>query len=352
MSADLSGEYAKLKDAPRLLLEAGLKPAQGDRFQPTGFADLGAALYTTPANKKMLLVESAQSVANRLERAVIDGEGVDPIPELHGLPYVRVELTGQGAGVTTSSLVEAHRLNSPFIVTNESFKKPFGEKSGYKKGQVISWPKAAAAVFFFDPSALLHGVFFANIEDGRLRFPRAVTGFIEASGVTEAASGGVKNNHFDPSGDIRAEGFDKDVYSNVPYSRLEFTASDIRAYFNIDLALLRGYRLPEVAQRLLVALALYKVRRFLDAGLRLRTACDLVVAETLRATAPEAFTVPSTAQLAQQLKELIATARKEEGLLAPDVLRLSTKTIKKAKPAKPKEAANDDEDNLDDPNIA
>ena len=84
-----------LKDAPRLMLEAGLKPAQGDRFQPTGFADLGAAQYTTPDGRKMLLVESAQSVANRLERAVIDGDGVDLRPELKGLPYVRVELTGQ-----------------------------------------------------------------------------------------------------------------------------------------------------------------------------------------------------------------------------------------------------------------
>lgn len=126
--------YPALKNAPRLLLEAGLKPAQGDRFQPTGFADLGAAQYTTPDGTKMLLVESAQSVANRLERAVVDGDGVDLRAELKGLPYVRVDLTGQGAGVATSSLVEAHRLNSPFIVMNEAFAKPFLEKSGYRKG--------------------------------------------------------------------------------------------------------------------------------------------------------------------------------------------------------------------------
>lgn len=325
--------FAALKDAPRLLLEAGLKPAQGDRFQPTGFADLGAAQYTTPTNRKMLLVESAQSVANRLERAVVDGDGVDLRPELDGLPYVRVELTGEGAGVTTSSLVEAHRLNSPFIVTHEGFAKPFMEKSGYHKGQVISWSKAAAAVFFFDPCALLHGVFFANIEDGRLRFPRLITGFIEASDVAEAASGGVKNNHFDPSGEVRAAGYDKDVYGNVPYSRLEFTAKDIRAYFNVDLAQVRGYRLPDVAQRLVVALALYKVRRFLDEGLRLRTACDLAVKEELKATAPASFTVPTTLELARILPELIVEARKTKDLLAPDVLRLTTKTVRKAKKA-------------------
>lgn len=320
-----------LKDAPRLLLEAPLKPAQGDRFQPTGFADLGAAQYTTPDGRRMLLVESAQSVANRLERAVIDGEGVDLRPELVGLPYVRVDLTGQGEGVATSSLVEAHRLNSPFIVTNKDFATGFVERSKYKKGQVIKWPAAARAVFHYDPSTLLHGVFFANIEDGRLRFPRVLTGFIEASEVAEVASGGVKNNHFDPAGEIRAAGHDKDVYGNVPYSRLEFTARDIRAYFNIDLAQLRGYQLPLVAQQLLVTLALYKVRRFLDEGLRLRTACDFQMKGELEVKAPNGFSVPPTKQLEAALKELIAEARKEKDLLAPDVLKLTTKTVKKAK---------------------
>lgn len=326
--------FAALKDAPRLLLDAGLKVAQGERFQPTGFADLGAAQYTTPGGVKMLLVESAQSVANRLERAVIDGDSPDLRPELNRLPYVRVELSGEGAGVATSSLVEAHRLNSPFIVSNEAFVQPFLEKSGYKKGQVISWSKAAAAVFHFDPSTLLHGVFFSNILDGRLRFPRILSGFIEASEVAEAASGGVKNNHFDPSGTIRAEGHDKEVYSNVPYSRLEFTAKDIRAYFNIDVAQLRGYRLPEAAQRLLIALALYKIRRFLDEGLRLRTACDLAIKEELKATVPASFVVPGTAELAALLPSLIADAHREKELLSPEALRLTTKTVKKAKKEK------------------
>ena len=56
----------KLKDQPRLLLQAKLKPVQGSRFQPTGFPDLGAATFDGPDGAKMLLVESAQSMANRL----------------------------------------------------------------------------------------------------------------------------------------------------------------------------------------------------------------------------------------------------------------------------------------------
>ena len=34
-------DYQKIKDVPRLLMEAELKPLQGHHFQPTGFADLG-----------------------------------------------------------------------------------------------------------------------------------------------------------------------------------------------------------------------------------------------------------------------------------------------------------------------
>ncbi len=55
-----------LKDSPRLLIEARLKPVQGTRFQPTGFPEIGAAEYDGPEGEKMLLVESAQSMANRL----------------------------------------------------------------------------------------------------------------------------------------------------------------------------------------------------------------------------------------------------------------------------------------------
>ena len=64
--------FSELQGVPRLLLEAVLKPVQGERFQPTGFADLGPARYQLPDGTEMLLVESAQSVANRLEAVCWD----------------------------------------------------------------------------------------------------------------------------------------------------------------------------------------------------------------------------------------------------------------------------------------
>ncbi len=71
-----------LHNAPHLLLTAELQPAQGDRFQPTGFADLGAAEYRRPDGTPMLLVESAQSVANRLEKTCLNGDGPVPLRNL------------------------------------------------------------------------------------------------------------------------------------------------------------------------------------------------------------------------------------------------------------------------------
>src|SRR5438876_9466705 len=101
-----------LATAPRLLLEAHLQPLQGTRFQPTGFPDLGAATYDGPGGEKMLLVESAQSMANRLEAVCWDTVADDWVTPLKGLPVVKVK--DKASKPITNSMLEAHRLNSPY----------------------------------------------------------------------------------------------------------------------------------------------------------------------------------------------------------------------------------------------
>ncbi len=316
--------FETLAGAQRLLMEVDLRPVQGDRFQPTGFADLGAAIYERPDGTRMILVESAQSMANRLEHGCLAGDGPRIAPELEGLPYVVAELSGD-ARAETSSLIEAHRINSPYIISDRSFQKSFVERAGYARGQPLDRAKIAGALFHYDPSTLLHGVFLANLEDGRIKAPRALTAFVEAEDVREAASGGVKNNPIDPSGKIRAEAEPDNVYGNVPYHRMEYTAKRITAYFNMDLASMAGYGLAPEARDLLVGLGLYKIRRFLDGGLRLRTACDLCPKGPERVTAPVGFTIPSRKELLEAVqKSIIACAGK--GLFAvPPVTIVKTK---------------------------
>lgn len=296
-------EFAALTGSPRLLLEAHLEPLQGRRFQPTGFADLGAATYTLPDGTAMLLVESAQSVANRLESVCWDPTQGDLAAPLQGLPYIRVRsgAKGQDGKVLSNSILEAHRLNSPYILNAQGdfLQRIKGELREFELGP-IDLPRAAAVVYKYDPNAILHGVFFAHAEiaGGRVRLQRILSGFIEASGISVAESGGVKNDRVNPSGNTR-EGF-----GNVPFHRVEYVAERIVAYFNLDLATLRSYRLGAGAEALLTALALWKIQRFLDAGLRLRTACDLEVKE-LRVTRPEGFAIPDIGALEAAIGTLL-----------------------------------------------
>jgi CRISPR-associated protein Csb1 len=315
--------FTQLTECPRLLVEAPLSPVQGTRFQPTGFADLGAATYTLHDGTTMLLVESAQSVANRLEAAII-GPDNELDPALDGLSYIRAALTG-AADTTTNSLIEAHRVNSPFIITDKGFQERFSEEAGYAKGAPVDWRKVARTMFKFDVNSLLHGAFMANLEDGRIRLQRALTGFIEARDVKEAVSGGVKNNPIDPSGKIRVDSLKKDVYGNVPYQRVEYTAGSITAFFNMDLGLLRSYGLGDDAFELLVGLGLLKVRRFLTHGLRLRTACDLVVSGELGVTQPEGFALPDEDALLGAVRERIG--RVGDMFASPPVTEINTKVV-------------------------
>ena len=110
-------DFSLLKDAPRLLIEAQLTPVQGHRFQPTGFPNLGAATYKAPDGTDMLLVESAQSLANRLEAVCWDNDADDWVSPLQGLPVVKVVVDGKTS--LTNSVIEAHRLNSPYILEGD-----------------------------------------------------------------------------------------------------------------------------------------------------------------------------------------------------------------------------------------
>jgi CRISPR-associated protein Csb1 len=314
------------RNVPRILLEAELCPAQGQRFQPTGFADLGAAQYTRPDGTDMLLVESAQSVANRLERTCLDGDGPDIEPQLSGLPYVAVTLTGAESPVRTSSLVEAHRIASPYFLLNKAFGNRLAEEMKYNPKRPLDWKPIYATLFKYDPNSLIHGVFLSLLEGGRIKVPRVITGFIEAEDVRKAISGGVKNSPVDPKGELQvaeAEAGERGVYSNVPYNRIEYTARKITAYFNIDVALVYGYGLPDEAAQLLISLALLKVRRFLSTHLRLRTACDFRLVDDVMVTAPATFVLPAEDALVQAVKSAIVACKP---LFAnPPVTALETK---------------------------
>ena len=297
-------DFSALQDEPRLLMEATLKPVQGHRFQPTGFPNLGHARYPSPdGDGEMVLVESAQSMANRLEAVCWDDVANDWIEPLKGLPYVKVvKCDGDKEETITNSILEAHRINSEYIARSDEFKNEVVEKvMKFQKNRPFDVRKQLVpALLKFDINSLIHGVFLEEIA-GVIRLPRTLSAFIEASDAKIAAGGGVKFNRVDPSL--------KEGEGNVPYTRDEWVAAGITAYFNLDLRQLHAFGLGHDIEDLLIALALFKVRKFLVTGLRLRTACDLDICG-VEVTRPKGFELPELADLEKELPEMIQTVKK------------------------------------------
>ena len=348
----MNKKYYELEQFPRILIESELKPVQGDRFQPASFSNLGNCVYERSDGNEMVLVDTAQSVANMLESTIINDDGVNVKKELQGISYVvsELELTHKDREyplkTETSSLIEPHRINSPYIMLKHNeFQTKLIERAAYSKGTLINWKKIGETLFYFDVNSLLHGAFLSNLEDGgRFRVPRIMSGFIEAEKVKRVLSGGVKNSSLnDPKGEVIVEGAaDKNVYTSVPYTRTEFTAEKITAYFNIDLSLIYGYGMNRAASNLLISLALYKIVTLLKQGLRPRTACDLRVSST-RVTFPDVFDLPSQEELLEDVKRNIIECRKEGLFPDPPVTTLNTKVTVKSGSKKSEEESDSSE---------
>ncbi len=297
----------------RHLFEIDLAPAVGSRFQPTGFPDIGHARFERPVGdhgwEDVLLVESAQSMANHLEGTAWDGAPQAPDPTLDGLPYVRVVADEDGRYLT-SSRTEAHRLASAFVkdslLDGTPMREVIRDRLDLRADTPLQRHAVAREVFRLDPLSLLHGVFFAEkaeVWPAQPRFTRAITGFVEAMDVKAAVSGGVKRD------DVRHQrdesGSSAEGYGSIPFHRTEWTARRIVASFAIDEGLLASYGLGDAATALLVAVGRWEIRSLLDRGLRLRSACDL---EPL---APEVIDrdrrpLPSAKELHDEIREHVA----------------------------------------------
>jgi CRISPR-associated protein Csb1 len=290
----------------RTVLEVDLAPMAGSRFQPTGFPDLGAAEFQAPDGTRALLVESAQSVANWLESTTWDTAQRKQPDELSALPYMRI--ADADGNFLSSSRLEAHRLASAYVMNGKidetDGEKWMAQRFGLAAGRPLDSQAVARACFALDPVSLIHGVFFARKNwPWQPKIARAVTGFIEAYDIRPAVSGGVKRDYVVNEA---KEGATTEGYGMVPYSRMEYTAGRITAYFTVDHAQFRTYGLSEPATALLEALADYEIGALLDHGLRLRTACDLRVTE-IRGERPD------TRDAAARVAKLAVDCRDELG---------------------------------------
>src|SRR6185437_4228063 len=94
--------YAK----DRVILTAQLSLSNGAFLQPTGFPDIGSCIYTDAEGKKRCLIESEQSMANRLEAVCMKPPGYW-VDELNHLPVIEVRRDG---ALLATNLTESHRI--------------------------------------------------------------------------------------------------------------------------------------------------------------------------------------------------------------------------------------------------
>lgn len=296
MNATATDVLAPLKGESRLVLDADLAPIVGSAIQPTGFANLGAATFERAGESPSLLVESVQSLVNHLESLGWDDAAHAPVQLLARLPYLAVR-HAQDDAYLTSSRTEPHRLAAAYVrdATTDGQQGTgwLSGRLGLAAGRPLDWRVIYAAVFQLDPLCLLHGVFFSDKAfHGNPKVRRAITLVVEAHDVREAVSGGLKRddvafNIEKGTGQGAEEG-----YGFVPFGRTEYTAGRIVLSAAVDLAQVRGYGLPQASTELLSLLALWELRRLLDAPLRLRTRCDLEVTG-IAVRRPEGVELPS-----------------------------------------------------------
>ena len=305
----MSGENLvdELLRQDRVLISADLHLANGSFFQPTGFPDIGACVYTDGAGQRRCLVESEQSMANRLEAVCMKAPGVWREPLADKLPVIRVQ--GKNNRLLATNLTEAHRVASSYVLEGAVKKTTLQKKLEKHLGiEGKTWPldrreKLTQAVFALDPAAILHGFQFMQWEAVGLRAARLLHARLEAILAdvdSEVHYGLVKVDGIEPeSSSVRRSNKGQSIAPKVRYA-----PKSIQATFEIDVLTLRERPLVptsgkdsaangsgnQESQRFLLALALWKIHRFLTNGpafdartgdtmgsLRLRADCSLSV---------------------------------------------------------------------------
>lgn len=273
-----------LSQGDRLIVQVDWQPLLNSRFQPTNFPNLGAAEYTTHG-ETTLVVDSPQSMANRLEGLSWDEASMKPCGPFAGLPYVEVR-SAATKQYLTSSRQEAHRLNGAWLRGSKTADQRdwiavLNDRLELAQDRPLNWRRACRAVYDLDPFALMHGVFFSDAKiHGQPKIPRAITATMDALRAKSVTSGGVKKDAVGTRNEFT--GGSGEGYGSIPYPRVEYTADVIRSLFVLDVEQLRSYGLDAERTEILFLLGVWEIAQYVAKPRRHRTFCDL---------APEAVAV-------------------------------------------------------------
>lgn len=289
----------KLYNQGRVVITAPLKLTNGHFLQPTGFPDIDACVYRDKEGRRWCLVESEQSMSNRLEAVCMKPPGVW-VDELKGLPLIVVK--DKNCDLLTTNLTEPHRVASSYILngkragSDSDMRALFEGKFGLRNGGSF-WPldqraELESLVFALDPAALLHGFQFVQWKFVGLRQTRLIHARLEAelADDPEVHYGMVKLDPIEPES-TREERANKGQ-SIATKSRI--VPKEITASFEIDVLALKSLSLGEDQKKFLLGLGLWKIGTFLanepsfdprsrsiGPSLRLRADCYLTCDESI-----------------------------------------------------------------------
>ncbi|MYE15409.1 MAG: type I-U CRISPR-associated protein Cas7, partial [Gemmatimonadetes bacterium] len=231
----------------RVLIIAEMHLAHGSFFQPTGFPDIGACIYTDGAGKLRCLVDSEQSMANRLEAVCMRAPGVWREPLSGKLPVIRVE--DEKTRLLATNLTEPHRIASSYVLEgcvkeSNSGKAALQAKISEHVGiDDKVWPldgrdKLTQIVFALDPAAVLHGFQFMQWKAVGLRAARLLHARLEATLAGEDGEvhyGLVKVDGIEPD----ASAQQKSNKGQSIAAKARYVPQSIEATFEIDVLALR-----------------------------------------------------------------------------------------------------------------
>lgn len=322
----------KLLEHDRVVIDASMELTNGSFFQPTGFPDIGACVFVDKNGRRRCLVESEQSLTNRLEAVCMQAPGTWRAPFDGKLPVVRVS-DGSGSLLATN-LTEPHRLSSSYVLEGTLDKNVNNENNGKRLQDVLRarlgvsedgkrWPldkraELSRVVFALDPAAMLHGFQFMQWSAVGLRQQRLLHARMEAvlAGDSDVHYGMVKVDAIEPESSSQKMGNKGQSIAH----KARLVPESINATFEIDILGLRERWLVSEktepptdqdddekkkkraaslaqnasAQKFLLALALWKIRQFLadqpafdartgqvERSLRLRSDCALKLVDKI-----------------------------------------------------------------------
>jgi CRISPR-associated protein Csb1 len=283
----------------RVVITASLKLTNGRFLQPTGFPDIDACIYRDKEGRRWCLVESEQSMSNRLEAVCMKSPGVW-VDDLKGLPLIAVK--NKDGDLLATNLTEPHRIASSYVLEGSvSDNRPLGEiakeRIGINNG---IWPLNRRTdlekfVFALDPGALLHGFqfidkkFFGGFVG--LRQVRLLHARLEAELPEQEPEVHYQMVKFDQ---IEQDPQRETNKGQSIAAKSRIVPKDIVATFEIDVLALKSMSLEEDRKKFLLGLALWKIGAFLankpsfdvrsrstGPSLRLRADCYLTCDESI-----------------------------------------------------------------------